>query len=221
MLKHCIVKYRKSLLSVLLVLSLAFSVFAAPVTAFASENLSTTEDAKISFSKGTFELNKKKSKQLSLNKSGLDSDAVITWKSSNKKVATVSGGGKVKAKKVGTAKITATVKGTNIKATCKVKVVHTKTLRVRATGYCNCRKCSGPGHPRTASGKRPKQGRTLAVDRRKIPLGSKIIMKGKTYYAEDTGSAIRGNKIDVYFKSHKTARHYGVKRVTIKVYYKK
>ncbi len=219
MLKYCIEKNRKSFLSLLLVLSMAFAMFALPVTAFASE--SEGAGAKISFSDESIELNKKKSKQLSLNKNGMADDAVISWKSSNKKVASVSSSGKVKAKKVGTAKITATVKGTDIKATCKVKVVHTKTFRVRATGYCNCRRCSGPGHPRTASGRRPKQGRTLAVDRRKIPLGSKIIMKGKTYYAEDTGSAIRGNKIDVYFKSHGRARRYGVKRVTIKVYYKK
>lgn len=44
----------------------------------------------------------------------------VTWKSSNKKVATVSKKGKVTAKKAGSATITATVAGK--KLTCKVKV---------------------------------------------------------------------------------------------------
>lgn len=44
----------------------------------------------------------------------------VTWKSSNKKIATVSKKGKVTAKKTGTAKITATVKSQ--KFTCKVTV---------------------------------------------------------------------------------------------------
>ncbi|MGN0483362.1 MAG: Ig-like domain-containing protein [Lachnospiraceae bacterium] len=46
----------------------------------------------------------------------------ITWKSSNRKVAEVSSNGTVKAKKKGNAIITATVKGTNKKATCRIRV---------------------------------------------------------------------------------------------------
>ena len=46
----------------------------------------------------------------------------ITWKSSNKKIATVNKKGKVTAKKKGTVKITAKVKGTSKKATCKIIV---------------------------------------------------------------------------------------------------
>lgn len=48
--------------------------------------------------------------------------AKIKWSSSNKKVATVSASGKVKAKKKGVAKITAAVKGTKLKKTCKITV---------------------------------------------------------------------------------------------------
>ncbi len=48
-------------------------------------------------------------------------DSSVTWKSSNKKVATVTKNGKVKAKKTGTATITATTSNGK-KATCKVKV---------------------------------------------------------------------------------------------------
>lgn len=48
--------------------------------------------------------------------------AKIKWASSNKKVATVSAGGKVTANKKGVARITAAVKGTKLKKTCKITV---------------------------------------------------------------------------------------------------
>ncbi len=48
------------------------------------------------------------------------------WTSSNKKVATVSNKGKIKAKKAGTAKITVVTKS-GFKAKCTVKVVKTKS----------------------------------------------------------------------------------------------
>ena len=51
------------------------------------------------------------------------SSKAVVWKSSNKKVATVTSKGVVKAKKAGTVKITATAKdGSGKKATCKVTV---------------------------------------------------------------------------------------------------
>lgn len=55
-----------------------------------------------------------------------------SWKSSNKKVATVSKSGKVTAKKAGTAKIT--VKVNKKKLTCKVKVVKKKAASKKTSG---------------------------------------------------------------------------------------
>jgi uncharacterized protein YjdB len=49
-------------------------------------------------------------------------DKSVTWKSSNKKVATVTSAGKVKAVEAGTATITCTSAVTGAKATCKVTV---------------------------------------------------------------------------------------------------
>ncbi|MBQ9014992.1 MAG: Ig-like domain-containing protein [Firmicutes bacterium] len=46
----------------------------------------------------------------------------VTWKSSNKKVATVTSKGVVKAKKKGKATITVTTKDGKKKATCKITV---------------------------------------------------------------------------------------------------
>lgn len=85
------------------------------------------------------------------------------------------------------------------------------------TAYCNCSKCCGKwaGGP-TASGTTPTAGRTIAVDPKVIPLGTKVIINGKTYIAEDTGSAIKGNKIDIYHSSHSSALQWG--RRTVDVY---
>ena len=82
----------------------------------------------------------------------------------------------------------------------------------RISAYCNCSKCCGKwaGGP-TASGTMPQAGRTIAVDPKVIPLGTKVIIDGHTYVSEDTGGAIKGNKIDMYFDSHSEALAWGVK----------
>lgn len=58
----------------------------------------------------------------------------------------------------------------------------------------------------TATNTRPKEGRTIAVDRNVIPMGSTVYIEGFGYYiAEDTGGAIRGNKIDIFMMDYKKA----------------
>ena len=63
--------------------------------------------------------------------------------------------------------------------------------KYKLTAYCGCKKCSGKWGARTASGKKAKQGRTIAVDKRKIKLGSKVQINGKTYVAEDVGGGVK------------------------------
>lgn len=89
--------------------------------------------------------------------------------------------------------------------------------KYKLTAYCGCKKCSGKWGTRTASGKKAKQGRTIAVDKKKIKLGSKIKINGKTYVAEDVGSGVKGKHIDVFFKSHKQTMRFG-KKTGVKVY---
>ena len=89
--------------------------------------------------------------------------------------------------------------------------------KYKLTAYCGCRKCSGGYGNKTATGRRAKQGRTIAVDKRKIKLGSKVKIKGKTYVAEDVGGVVKGKHIDVYFKSHKKVKQFGRKN-NVKVY---
>lgn len=88
-----------------------------------------------------------------------------------------------------------------------------------ATAYCGCRKCNGKwtGQP-TASGTGYKAGRTIAVDPKVIPLGSRVEINGKGgYIAEDTGSAIKGNIIDIYFNTHSEALQFGRRKVNVKI----
>ena len=48
-----------------------------------------------------------------------------------------------------------------------------------------------------------------------IPMGSHVIIDGHEYIAEDTGGAIKGNRIDVFFDSHQDALNFGVKYMTV------
>lgn len=89
------------------------------------------------------------------------------------------------------------------------------------TAYCACSKCCGiwskdrpldsEGVPIVygSSGERLVEGYSVAVDPSVIPYGTEIIIDGKTYIAHDCGGAIKGNRIDIYFASHKRAVKFG------------
>lgn len=103
-------------------------------------------------------------------------------------------------------------------ASNKTKIPAGKSLgEVVTTGYCNCSICCGKwagGH--TASGTVPKADHTLAVDAHspKVPMGTKIVMNGKTYKVEDTGNfAQYGTDFDIYFGSHAEAQAWGKRKV--------
>lgn len=70
------------------------------------------------------------------------------------------------------------------------------------TTYCPCAVCNG-GYTGTAIGTSVTPGRTIAVDPSVIPLGTTVYIEGVgTRIAEDTGGAIKGNKIDLAVGSH-------------------
>lgn len=89
----------------------------------------------------------------------------------------------------------------------------------RATAYCGCSKCCGKWakYHKTASGTTPEQGRTVAVDPDQIPLGTHITINGVEYIAEDTGSGIGENRVDIYFNSHREALKFGVQDVEVEI----
>ena len=80
----------------------------------------------------------------------------------------------------------------------------------KLTAYCACSKCCGKTDGITASGVKATEGVTVAADTRTLPFGSKILIGGHEYTVQDTGGAIKGNRIDVYFDSHQKALEFGV-----------
>lgn len=97
-----------------------------------------------------------------------------------------------------------------------------KKISVVATAYSLHDDPSGSdGTPETATGTYPKEGRTIAVDPNVIPYGTEVYIPAfnGTFIAEDTGGAIKGNKIDIYMSHGSKARQWG--RQTIEIYVKK
>lgn len=97
--------------------------------------------------------------------------------------------------------------------------IHRKA-RVKVTAYCSCWICTGVNwwHGKTASGHDPHQGRTVAADPRVYPLGTCLEITGLgRRWVEDTGSAIKGGRLDVYYYSHRDAKRFGVRRLEVEV----
>lgn len=85
------------------------------------------------------------------------------------------------------------------------------------TAYCTCKICCGvySGGNRTASGTVPTTNRTLAVDTSVIPFGTRLVINGQVYVAEDRGGAIKGKRIDMFFYTHKEALKWGRRTVEV------
>ncbi|AXN37111.1 peptidoglycan-binding protein [Peribacillus butanolivorans] len=93
-----------------------------------------------------------------------------------------------------------------------------KEITVRATAYtADCQGCSGT----TATGidlKANPNTKVISVDPSVIPLGSKVYVEGYGYAtAADTGSAIKGNKVDIFIPNEQDAINWGVKNVKLQI----
>ena len=112
-------------------------------------------------------------------------------------------------------------------ATSRGDVRYRKAITMTATAYDLSYKSTGkkPGdryYGITASGTKARVG-AVAVDPRVIPLGTKLYIEsldGTPDYgfatAEDTGGAIKGNKIDLFFNTNAECTSFG--RRNVKVY---
>lgn len=110
--------------------------------------------------------------------------------------------------------------------------------RLEVTGYCHCQHCSGWkrnwfGRPVYASGSLKGQRKavgitasgahvrpgTIAADTRKYPFGTIMYVPGYGYgMVEDRGGAIKGHKIDLYFRTHQKALEWGRQHKQVKVW---
>ena len=117
------------------------------------------------------------------------------------------------------------VKGTAVKTAAKAKTPSRSTssnvvkeFTVSATAYtASCAGCSGITKTGINLKKNPGL-KVIAVDPRIIKLGTKVYVDGYGYaVAGDIGSAIKGNKIDVFIPTKSAALKWGRKNVKIKI----
>jgi len=82
-------------------------------------------------------------------------------------------------------------------------------MQVGATAYY--------GDTITSTGVKPIVGRTIAVDPKVIPYGTKVYIPqlNKVFIAEDCGSAIKGNRIDIFMNTYDECMNWGYKDITI------
>lgn len=112
---------------------------------------------------------------------------------------------------------------------------------METTAYCACKTCcgwkrkygcclapavyaSGPNKGErkkvgiTADGSKAKKG-TIAADTRLYPFGTIMHVPGYGWgEVHDKGSAIKGDRIDLFFSSHKKALEWGRRKVNVRVY---
>lgn len=104
-------------------------------------------------------------------------------------------------------------------------ISYKSSLKVQSTAYTADYKSTGKrpgdkGFGRTATGtiarRVPGGYSTVAVDRRVIPFGTKLYIEGYGFaIAEDTGGAIKGNKIDVFFNTNAECMNWGRRYVNV------
>ena len=69
---------------------------------------------------------------------------------------------------------------------------------------------------KTATGRKPVVGRTIAVDPKVIPYGSRVFIPGFGWrVAEDTGGQIKGNRIDILVENEEKAYDLGRKSALV------
>ncbi len=96
-----------------------------------------------------------------------------------------------------------------------------RTVRMRVSAYCPCRKCCGKhSDGLTASTHRIRRGDMFIAADNKYDFKTRFVIPGynesKPVEVLDRGGAIRGNRLDVFFHSHKEAMEWGLKYMDVK-----
>lgn len=99
--------------------------------------------------------------------------------------------------------------GTAVAVSSEASLKSLGTFKI--THYCPCSICCGPwADGITSTGKTAVTNHTIAVDPTQIPYGSKVVINGQVYVAEDCGGAIKKNCIDIYVATHAEGQNKGV-----------
>jgi 3D (Asp-Asp-Asp) domain-containing protein len=97
-----------------------------------------------------------------------------------------------------------------------------QTVRMRVTAYCACSKCCGKySDGITANNHRIRRGDTFAAADKKYRFGTELIIPGyngaEPVKVIDRGKAITGNRLDVFYHTHRRAKKWGVQYLDVKV----
>jgi 3D (Asp-Asp-Asp) domain-containing protein len=97
-----------------------------------------------------------------------------------------------------------------------------ETVKMRVTAYCPCPKCCGSySDGRTACNHRIRQGDVFVAADSEYPFGTEMVIAGynnsRAVKVLDRGGVIKGNRLDVFFNSHKEALNWGVRHIDVKV----
>lgn len=95
-------------------------------------------------------------------------------------------------------------------------------VSMRVTAYCPCAKCCGKyADGVTANGHRIRPGEWFAAADKSLPFGTMIAIPGyndgRPVPVWDRGGAIKGDRLDVFFPTHKEALQWGVKQVEVSI----
>ena len=93
------------------------------------------------------------------------------------------------------------------------QIINNVSLTAYSSGFKSTGKTvDDPQYGITFSGTTVAEGRTIAVDKNVIPIGWWVYIEGIGFRrAEDTGSGVKGNTIDVYFEKESHAEKFGRK----------
>jgi 3D (Asp-Asp-Asp) domain-containing protein len=97
-----------------------------------------------------------------------------------------------------------------------------QTVRMRVTAYCACPKCCGKySDGITANNHEIRRGDTFVAADKRYGFGTELIIPGyngaRPVKVIDRGKAIKGDRLDVFYHTHKRARQWGVQYLEVKV----
>lgn len=93
--------------------------------------------------------------------------------------------------------------------------------KFRLTAYCPCKICSEGWGRSTSLGVKARSKHTVAADKKLLKLGTWIIINDQLYRVEDTGGAVRGKVIDIFFDTHSETTKFGTKNANVYLAVKK
>lgn len=99
---------------------------------------------------------------------------------------------------------------------------HWRVVRMKVTAYCPCRKCCGRHSDGiTACNHRIRPGDVFVAADKQYRFGTDMIIPGynedQPVVVKDRGRLIKGNRLDVFFHSHRQAQKWGVKTLDVLV----